>query len=262
LSKMFNLAERWGYRPDGTNPCRHVEKFPEDKRQRFLSSRELHLLARALQTLESKKPESEPWPGLLAIRLLLFTGARLGEILSLKWEWVDFERKVIRLPFSKTGAREVPLGDEALALLRGAQRVDGNPYVIPSLRRPGRHLTDLHGPWQRVKAQIEELATEEAVKNKLAPEDRLSFENVRIHDLRHTFASYGAGASMGLPVIGAILGHTQASTTQRYSHVASDPLVAAATSIGSLLKAAMEGEKEDAKGEPSAETDQGATGGE
>ncbi len=115
LSKMFNLAERWGLRPDGSNPCRHVEKNRERRVERFLSAEELARLGETLTAAENAKTEL---PGTLtAIRLLLFTGARLGEVLGLRWEHVDAQHALLRLPDSKTGAKVIYLGAPALALL-------------------------------------------------------------------------------------------------------------------------------------------------
>ncbi len=124
LSKMFNLAERWGLRPDGSNPCRHVEKFAERKRERMLSPAELARLGDALAGYDGS-----PYV-VAAVKLLVFTGARLGEVLGLRWEWIDFERDEARLPDSKTGAKTLHLPPPALAVLAELPRLDGNPHVI------------------------------------------------------------------------------------------------------------------------------------
>jgi integrase len=160
-----------------------------------------------------------------AIRLLVFTGARRNEILTLKWEHVDFERACLRLPDSKTGAKTVHLNPPALELLTSLPRVEGNPYVIPG-ERAGAHLVNIEKPWRRIRA-------------------RAGLEGVRLHDLRHSFASFGAGAGLGLPIIGALLGHTQAATTARYAHLAADPLKQANDLIGARIAAAMTGHGKD-----------------
>ena len=135
LSKMFNLAERWGLRPDGSNPCRHVEKFAEKKRERMLSPAELARLGDALAAYDGS-----PY-AVAAVKLLVFTGARLGEVLGLQWEWIDFERGEARLPDSKTGAKTLHLPPPALAVLAELPRLDGNPYVIVGASRAPRSST-------------------------------------------------------------------------------------------------------------------------
>jgi len=217
LSKMFNLAEKWGLRPDGTNPCRHVERFKEKKRERYLSGDEL---ARLGQTLAQVEAEGSELPSVVtAVRLLILTGARLSEILTLKWEHVDPEFGALRLPDSKTGSKLIPLNLPAVDALEKAQRLEGNSYVCPGIK-PRSHLVGIQKPWQRIRKQA-------------------GLEDVRLHDLRHSYASMGAAAGMGLPVIGALLGHTQASTTQRYAHLANDPLKAATEEIGRRIAEAM-----------------------
>lgn len=218
LSKMMNLAEKWGERADGSNPCRHVERYRERKRERFLSEAELARLGEALATAGES-----PYV-IAAVRLLILTGARLSEILTLRWEHVDFERACLRLPDSKTGAKDIYLSPPALELLASLPRIEGNPYVIPG-GSEGRHLVNLEKPWRRIRASA-------------------GLAGVRLHDLRHSFASFGAGGGLSLPMIGALLGHTQAATTQRYAHLASDPLRQASELIGKRIAAAMDGGKD------------------
>jgi integrase len=218
LSKMFNLAERWGLRPDGTNPCRHVERYRERKLERFLSDEELARLGKALERAERDGLASRS--GVAAMRLLIFTGCRSSEILGLRWEHVDQQRRLLRLPDSKTGARIVPINAPALAVL---SQLEGNglPWVLPG-RRDGSHLVNLSKPWDSIR--------------KLA-----HLEGLRLHDLRHSFASVGASTGLGLPTIGRLLGHTQAATTQRYAHLADDPLRKASEAIAAHLEKAMKG---------------------
>ncbi len=213
LSKAFNLAEVWGLRPDGTNPCRHIKKYKEPKRERYLSKDELARLGEVLRQCESEQLETQS--AVNALRLLLFTGCRLSEIMTLKWDFIDFERACINLPDSKTGAKTVYLGAPALQVLSEVIRVKGNPWVITGVR-PGAHLTDLQHPWQRIRK-------------------RAGIEDVRIHDLRHTFASVAVAAGYGLPMIGKLLGHTQVQTTARYAHLAAEPMTAAADSVAGAL---------------------------
>ena len=221
LSKMMNVAEVWGLRPDGSNPCRHVKKYREVKRDRYLTREELQRLGAVLADEQAKGTES-PFV-VVAIGLLVLTGARLTEILTLRWEYVDLENGVLRLPDSKTGAKLIYLNAAAMQLLRTMPRMQGNPHVIAG-EKPGAHLVELQKPWRRIRAKA-------------------NLTDVRIHDLRHNFASVGAGAGMSLPMIGKLLGHTQASTTQRYAHLAADPVRAASNLIGAEITAVMNGKK-------------------
>jgi len=218
LSKFFNWCERQGHRPDGSNPCRHVEKFGETKRERFLSAEELTRLGEALRAADAKRTAS-PWI-IGAISLLALTGARLSEILTLKWEFVNLERAMIRLPDSKTGAKTLYLNAPALAVLNELPRVDGNPFVIVGERK-GARLVNLQKPWRRIRKAA-------------------GLDDVRLHDLRHSFASVGAAGGMSLPLIGALLGHSQPQTTHRYAHLAADPLRAASETIAGSISSALD----------------------
>ena len=225
LSKMFNLAEVWGLRPDGSNPCRHVKKYKEQKRERYLNVDELKGLARALDTAKRRIPDGEgnyiegpESPHIkAAFMLLILTGCRLGEIQTLKWEHV--RKDCLELPDSKTGAKVVPLGPEAVAVLEAIPKVQGNPYVIAG-EVEGQYSTDLQRPWQRIR--------------KLA-----GLDNVRIHDLRHTFASMAISNGESLYMVGKMLGHTQPQTTARYAHLARAPLQQATSRVTGLLGAAL-----------------------
>ena len=213
LSKMFSLAELWGLRPDGSNPCRHVEKFRERKRERMLSADELARLGDALARFDGS-----PY-AVAAVKLLVFTGARLGEVLGLRWEWIDFERGEARLPDSKSGAKTLHLPPPALALLADLPRLEGNPHVIVG-HKTGAAMVDLQTPWQAIRGAA-------------------GLDDVRLHDLRQAFASVAVSSGMGLPIIGKILGHTQAATTARYAHLASDPVKAAAAAVAGKIAAAL-----------------------
>ena len=205
LSKAFNLAELWELRDDGTNPCRHIKRFKERKLERYLSGEEMARLGEVLAE------STEPPEAIAAIRLLLLTGCRSGEILPLKWDYVDFGHGCLRLPDSKTGAKVVPLGAAALELLSRLPQVEDNPYVLPG--RGGRgHLVGLRHIWARLR-------------------EKAGIPDVRVHDLRHSFASVGASGGLGLPIIGKLLGHRSPLTTARYSHLADDPVKQAADRI-------------------------------
>ncbi|MBZ0252626.1 MAG: site-specific integrase, partial [Candidatus Methylomirabilis sp.] len=201
LSTMFNLAEKWELRPAGTNPTRHVERWKEKARERFLSQEELARLGDALA--DSAREGRECPQAVLALRLLALTGARRGEILGLRWEHVDFERRMLRLPDSKTGAKVIPLNAPALQILTEARETAGSEWVIPGDGDAGKPFVGLPKAWRRVAK-------------------RAGLDGARIHDLRHSFASYGAGANFGLPVIGKLMGHAQVRTTNRYAHLAAD----------------------------------------
>jgi integrase len=153
------------------------------------------------------------------LRLLLFTGCRLREILNLQWEHVDLERGLLFLPDSKSGRKTVILNTSAIALLNQLEKI--GPYVVPG-DDPEKPRPDLHRPWRAITG-------------------RAGLEGVRLHDLRHTYASFGAGGGLGLPIIGRLLGHTQAATTARYAHLDNDPLRRASEAIGGRIAAALEG---------------------
>ena len=216
LSHMMGMAERWGYRPRGSNPCRHVERYDEKKRQRFLVADELAALGDALDAAE--KDKSETATALAAIRLLCLTGCRLSEILTLDWQYVDWDSARLNLPDSKTGEKSVPLGGAAMTLLEtmaraafdlgadaeevtlGDSRLTG--WVCPADRGDG-HFVGIQRVWQRIRKAA-------------------GLDGVRLHDLRHSYASAAVAGGDSLFMIGKVLGHRQAATTERYSHLSDD----------------------------------------
>lgn len=210
-SKMFSLAERWGLRPDNSNPARNIDRYKEERRERYLASDEV---ARLWQILNSDAVAAKASPAsIAAVKLLMLTGRRLNEVLGLKWVWVDLDAKLLRLPDTKGGRLTVSLADAAVDILVDLKAKAGDhPYVIPGAVK-GKPLVNLQKPWRSIR--------------KLA-----GLEDVRIHDLRHTFASIGAGMGMSLHMLGRLLGHTQAATTSRYAHLAQTPVQAAADAIG------------------------------
>jgi len=242
IGSMYVFGSRIGAVPEGYNPSQRIEKFKEHRRERFLTGEELERLGTAIREAETI---GLPWDvnetvptakhlaksdkrftkiGLstaAALRLLLFTGCRLREILHLRWEHVDVERGLLFLPDSKSGRKTVILNAPALAVLSGLHRV--SPFVVPG-DDPRKHRADLKRPWEAVAR-------------------RAGLGGVRLHDLRHTYASFGAGGGFGLPIIGKLLGHTQASTTQRYAHLDADPLRHASEAIGGRIAAALEGKQ-------------------
>ncbi|GAN55721.1 site-specific integrase [Tanticharoenia sakaeratensis] len=193
LSKMFSLADLWEVRTDGINPCRGMRRYKEEKRERFLTQEEYLRLGKAFDEANDE-PEA-----VNALRLLALTGCRLSEIQKLKWEHVFFPERELRLPDSKTGAKIVQLGQAAVDVLTAIPRIKGNPYVITG-RKEGGHLTDVQKPWRRVR-QVAGL------------------DGVRIHDLRHSFASDALEMGEDLTMIGRMLGHSDIKTTARYAHL-------------------------------------------
>jgi integrase len=209
LAKMFNLAEAWGLRSNGSNPTRHVGKFREQKRQRYLTNEELERLGEVLE--EAERNETEPRQIIAAIRLLLLTGCRLNEILALRWDQIDWDRGQLRFEDTKTGAQFRTVGAAVIEHLAQLPWRQSSPYVIPG-RITGSHLVNLSKAWRRIR-------------------ERAELDDVRIHDLRHTHASAAAGLGLSLPMIGKLLGHSQPATTARYAHLADDPVSLAATSV-------------------------------
>lgn len=217
VSKMFNMAEMWDLRPDGSNPRRHIKKYPEEKRERFLSAAEIRKIGEVLSEMEDEGVELPS--AIAAVRLLMLTGCRLSEIMRLQWQYVDLAGCALRLPDSKTGAKTVHLGQAAVEVLKAIGRIKDNKWVITGTL-PGAPLYDLQPFWQRVRA-------------------RAGLKDVRIHDLRHTFASTAVAAGQGLPIIGKLLGHTQVQTTARYAHLAADPVRIAADQVSGQIAALL-----------------------
>lgn len=234
LSHVFSMACTWGVLPEGSNPCQHVKRFRETKRSRYLTTEELARLGKALGVLETQGEQEEPTQkgqkkprrkksyadAVRAVRLLLLTGCRLNEILTLRWDDVDIERRLLHLRDAKAGPRDVPLGAAAVTLLKAAPHK--NEWVIPG-RLPGTHLVNLSKFWHE---QVLPLA---------------GLPGVRLHDLRHTVGATGASAGFSMLIVGTVLGHRQVATTERYSHLAPSPLHAAADRIASEIDAALSG---------------------
>ena len=220
LSLMYRLAEDWGLVPEGCNPCGSVVKYPARKRERFLTDGEFTRLGQVLDEVENRNGASTS--AVAAIRLLMLTGCRKREILCLRWEDVALDEKELRLPDAKTGARVVPLSPSAVKLLAGLPRVASNPWVIPG-RKPGTHMRNMDRAWKVIQA-------------------RAGLEDVRIHDLRHSFASRALALGESLPMIGKLLGHSQVETTARYAHLARDSVREAAEHIADSIATDILGE--------------------
>jgi integrase len=239
LGGIFSYAIQQGIRTD--NPTHGVAKYADKQGERFLNSAELEKLGEALRQGETDgiawntdlgKPGAKHLPkntalqtsiigphAAAAIRLLILTGCRLREILHLQWQLVDMERGLLRLPDSKTGAKVIVLAAPALAVLANLPRIEGCAFVIAgnALDKP---RSDLKRPWALVKRAA-------------------GLHGLRIHDLRHTYASHGAAAGMGLTIVGRLLGHADVKTTNRYSHFDADPIRRAADAVAASLAAAM-----------------------
>ena len=210
LSKLLNLAEEWEWR-DGANPCRHISKFKEHARQRFLTGDEIAEVRAASAKLVNDGEITASAANIL--ELLLLTGARSGELASAQWQWVNWDMQMIELPDSKTGAKPIYLSNAAISVLRKQHaRSQGQLFIYPG-RSKGKHIHNLRKPWSRICKEV-------------------GLEGVRVHDLRHTAASLALGSGTSLAIVGRLLGHTQVQTTLRYAHLDRDPALRAANSIG------------------------------
>jgi integrase len=242
VGSLYAFAGKRKLVPGGFNPVRGIDKYPEKGRERFLSGQELARLGGVIREAETigipwqvdaTKPTAKHVPkeknrrtligkhAAAAIRLLIFTGARLREILHLRWENVDLERGLLALPDSKTGKKAIVLNAPAMTVLAGLPHVGA--YVIAGQdagTRKEKPRADLNKPWRSVAK-------------------RAGLAGLRIHDLRHTHASFAAGAGLSLPIIGKLLGHARPSTTQRYAHLDNDPLRRASEQIGVRLATAL-----------------------
>lgn len=219
LSTLMTFAIERGLRTD--NPVKGIKKPRGKKLESFLSEDEMARLGEALAWEE--ETSGNPYP-VAAIKLLALTGCRREEIAKLKWSYVDFGRGIIRLPDSKTGEKVVFLSAPGLGLLEELPKAEGNPFVIVG-RKEGQPFNGLGKVWERVRA-------------------RAGLNDVRLHDLRHSFASVGVGDNLSLPIVGALLGHRNPATTQRYAHLSAHPLRSANEAVGSKIAAALNGARE------------------
>lgn len=239
-----------------TNPTKGVQQFKIVRRERFLSERELAALGEALADIERADASQAVMAD--AVRLLILTGCRKSEILTLQWDWVDWNASCLRLPDSKTGAKVVPLGETARNLLRRrwdesrpADQTRGHnsgdlpnaavrrsAYVLPAIRDDG-HYVGLPHAWDKVKARADAILRRRAAESGGDPDEVRSMLNVRLHDLRHSFASFAIADGASLYMVGKVLGHKQARTTEIYAHLSDDPLRRLADKTGASLAEAM-----------------------
>ena len=218
LSAMYELARKWELVPDGlSNPCKALVKYPERRRERFLTDSEFTRLGEALDEAEARGGASAS--AVAAIRLLALTGCRRSEVLGLRREDVALEAAELRLPDSKTGARAVPLPPQAVELLAGLLSAHDGPWVIPG-RKPGTRLRNVDEAWRMIR-------------------ERAGLHDVRLHDLRHSYASRALALGEALPVIGKLLGHSKLETTARYAHLARDSAQEAAGRVAQSIEADM-----------------------
>ena len=206
---ICSLAVMRGLLPTGQSPCAGVSPFKiPAQRERYLSRDEAQRLMRALE--KSGHPEA------FALRLLLLTGARKSEILKARWEHVRLDLRLLVVPLSKSGKpRHIPLSDEAIAVIRSIPRQQGLPWLFPG-HAPGKPLSDLYLFWNKIRRE-------------------LGLADVRIHDLRHTFASFLVNAGHSLYEVQKLLGHGDPRTTLRYAHLGQASLVAAAQTVSAYL---------------------------
>jgi integrase len=240
VSAIWNWAAKRYYVEEPANPAKGIERYPEPSRERFLTLEELDRLGNALRIAETaglpweidettapskhlakeKNRFSKVSPSVCdTIRLYLLTGARFREILDAKWEGIDKERSILFLDDSKSGKKPIQLSPDALLVLSEIPKIKDNPYIIAG-KNKGAPRADLKKPWAAIRRYA-------------------GLQDVRIHDLRHSFASYGAGSSLGLPIIGRLLGHNNPKTTQRYAHLDADPLKRAVDIISSQISPAI-----------------------
>jgi len=221
LSAIFNFAIDRGHCAE--NPAKGVKTFKTKNSERFLSAEELSRLGEALSKAEQEG--ANPF-AIAAIRLLALTGARKSEILALHWHrnsngagYVDFDRACLHLLDSKTDEKRIPLGAPALDLLANLPRIAGNPFVFPG--NSGGHFVGLQKVWNQIRR-------------------RAGLEDVRLHDLRHSYASTAVASGDSLYLVGKVLGHRQVSTTSRYAHLSDDPLRDVADRTARQIAGAME----------------------
>ena len=212
LRYIYNLGRKWRVAGMAENPTLGLSTAPDVQRDRFLSPEETQRLIRAIETDENQSAAQ-------AIMLLLLTGGRRNEITQARWDYVNWERRTLLVPLSKSGKpRAIALNGQALALLRAIPRHDGNPFVFPSPVN-GKPSASLFFPWDRIRK-------------------RAGLADVRLHDLRHSYASFLVNQGISLYVVQGLLGHAHSRTTQRYAHLAHETLLDAAERVSDVVSGA------------------------
>ena len=240
IRKMFNMAEIWGYRPDNSNPCRHVPRYPERGKTRYINDEEL---ARIYAYLDKADAEGLEHPILtLAIRLQFEFAARMSEIRLLEWAWVDFDNRRLVWPDSKTGDISKPMSQEALRLLSNAYRIEGSPFVCPSLFDGKIAIPEgtYANGWRRILERAEVL-------------------HVGTHGIRHRAATDIANSGVSVKIGMALTAHKTAAMFMRYVHAEDDPVRAAAEKVASLRREAVNGSTPAATAIPAKEPETGKT---
>ena len=211
LSKIFSMCVKWGYRDGTVNPCTQIERYKEKSRNRFLDKEELARLWNSLDKIGESREISIY--AVSAFKLLILTGCRLGEIRTMKWSFLKGNR--IEFPDTKTGYKRIPLNKGAMIVLSETQQMPNNEYVICGSIE-GQPIINLQKSWRRVRSKA-------------------GLEDIRIHDLRHTFASHAVMGGTPLATVSKLLGHSQIATTMRYAHLADEELLDATEIVGSIL---------------------------
>lgn len=238
LGKMFNLAEVWGYRPDGSNPCRHVQKYTEKGSTRFITDDEMRKLYAYLDEADRNGLE-HPFIT-LAIRLQFEFAARMSEVLALEWKWIDLDQRRVTWPDSKTGGMTKPLSEEAHRLLSTAPRFEDSPFVCPSIFEPSKRMTGntYHHGWRRIL-------------------ERAGVPHVGTHGIRHRAATDIANSGVPLKVGMALTAHKTVAMFMRYIHNEDDPVRLAANLVAARRRNVVGREDVDGEDASSIETEVG-----
>lgn len=224
LSHMMTVCEDWEIRPQNSNPCLGIKRYRENKRERYLSESELRRLISTINQCEEDGSEERSM--MIFFRLMIYTGARQGELLTAKWEYVNFEESRLDLPDSKTGKKKINLCPEAVEEIKKLERMVGNPYLFPAYfvgvpEKLGRHHSPPDEMWHRILKKAE-------------------IKDFRKHDLRHAFASFAIMAGLTLEEIGQLLGHLTPQTTKRYAHLVDSHRETLSKAVGSQISSIIQ----------------------
>ncbi len=215
LSVMMRMAELWGYRAHNTNPCKRTRRYRMKPKERFLTADEMARLNAVLTRDEFRCPHV-----VAIVRLLMLTGCRFGEIVSLEWDWIRGKR--IHLPDAKSGPRTVWLSSAARIVINAIPRYSADcPYLFPA-RPPTRHVDNIEYQWHRIRSEAE-------------------LPGLRLHDLRHSWASVAAMNGVDMVTIAKLLGHALVETTERYVHLSDQSVTDAADRVSNRIHAALAG---------------------